>query len=231
MPADAVHTFDNGVRLYEKHLLPAQLERYAENNVHEPAEEEQFLRLVQRLADRPRLTMADVGAAVGYYAILLRRHVPHSTVICFEPLEAHARALSDNLRLNGVDGGVTIRREAVSSSVGEARFLDRDFSSRLLLAKENENGTAAVATTTMAQVVERDGPIDIVKVDVQGNEVNVLAGADGAFDRIGSWIIGTHGRRIHETCVETLQAAGYEILFDEPQPDGQPDGVVVAARG
>ena len=43
----AIHSFDNGVRVCDDHLLDEQRERYRKRNVHEAEEEDIFVDLVR----------------------------------------------------------------------------------------------------------------------------------------------------------------------------------------
>ncbi len=61
----AIHTFDNGVRVYDDHLLDEQRERYRKHNVHEAEEENIFVDLIHRIPANG--CFVDVGAAIGYY--------------------------------------------------------------------------------------------------------------------------------------------------------------------
>ena len=70
----AIHTFDNGVRVYEDQLLDEQRARYERRNVHEAEEEEIFVDLIRRLP--PDGCFVDVGAAIGYYLILAHKLLP-----------------------------------------------------------------------------------------------------------------------------------------------------------
>ena len=72
--ARAAHTFDNGIKVYDDHLLPLQRERYKKHNVHEADEEEHFINIIRSLP--PDGVYLDIGAAVGYYAMLARRLSP-----------------------------------------------------------------------------------------------------------------------------------------------------------
>ena len=85
--ARAIHTFDNGVRVYEDQLLEEQRARYRKRNVHEAEEEEIFVDLIRRLP--PDGCFVDVGAAIGYYLILARKLSPRLTIHGVEPLERH----------------------------------------------------------------------------------------------------------------------------------------------
>ena len=92
----AVHTFDNGVRVYDDHLLDEQRERYRKHNVHESEEENIFVNLIQRIPANG--CFLDVGAAIGYYLILARKLAPGITIHAVEPLARHRAFMRENMR-------------------------------------------------------------------------------------------------------------------------------------
>ena len=115
--ARAIHTFDNGVRVFEDQLWEGQRARYRKRNVHEAEEEDIFVDLIRRM---PRNgCYVDVGAAIGYYLILARKLAPHLEIHGVEPLERHWHLLRENLALN--DLVVVLREVAASMSAGDER--------------------------------------------------------------------------------------------------------------
>ena len=252
-----IHTFDNGVRVYEDQLLDEQRARYKKRNVHEAEEEEIFIDLIGRLpADG---CFVDVGAAIGYYLILAHKLSPRLTIHGVEPLERHRRFLNDNLVLNGLTrDGFVIHAEGLTSSAGSRTFMDRGYSSRLapegvqravslsarwkhLLEavglRRPKNEILTIPTITLDAFVKRVGrPIDLLQMDVQGLEVEVLKGAPESMQTgaVKCFLIGTHGRArgltLHEECRELLRASGYTIEIDQPDTKEQPDGILVARK-
>ena len=253
----AIHTFDNGVRVYDDHLLEEQRARYQKRNVHEAEEEDIFVDLIRRLpADG---CFVDVGAAIGYYLILARKLAPQLAIHGVEPLERHRRFLQENLRLNGLTSeDCIIHSEGLTSAAGSETFVDRGYSSRLapVAAKKSvslsarwkrflesvglrtpKNETLIIPTITLDALVRRIGcPIDLLQMDVQGLEVEVLKGARECMQTgaIGTFLVGTHGRArgltLHEECRALLQASGYAIEIDQPDTKEQPDGILVASK-
>jgi FkbM family methyltransferase len=247
----AIHTFQNGVRVYEDQLLEEQRARYRKHNVHEAEEEEIFVRLIRRLP--PDGCFVDVGAAIGYYLILAHKLAPGLTIHGVEPLARHREFLSENLALNGiVPDEFTIHQEGLTSSEGNAVFDDRGYSSRLagdsftakrkrLLSRiglrRKKDRVLMIQTITLDALVRRIGrPIDLLQMDVQGLEVEVLKGAEESMKSgaINMFLIGTHGRAkglmLHEQCRDLLRAHGYAIEVDLPDTKEQPDGILVAMR-
>ena len=253
----AVHTFANGVRVFEDQLLPGQRARYRKRNVHEADEEENFIELIRRLpADG---CYVDVGAAIGYYLILAQKLSPSLTIHGVEPLERHRRFLADNLFLNGLEEGVfSIHCEGLTSKEGEETFFDRGYSSRFgssdgegkvhlstrwkrlletLGLRKTRDVIFRIPTITLDSLVRRIGrPIDLIQMDVQGLEKEVLRGGRQSMESgaIRTFLIGTHGRArgltIHDDCRELLRSQNYKIEIDQPAPAGQPDGILVASK-
>jgi FkbM family methyltransferase len=94
-------------------------------------------------------------------------------VLAFEPnADVHA-VLRENLAANGVAERVTLIPKALGELAGTARFYVREDTSSLL-------DVAADATPVEVEVVRADeevsGPIDVVKLDVEGGESAALKG-------------------------------------------------------
>jgi FkbM family methyltransferase len=223
-----LHRFDNGILIEDDLIIPVQRARYAACNLHEPEEEAWFHRL---LADhRPGQTFRfwDVGAGVGYYGLLVTALIPGAKVTAFEPLPAHAAAITRHWRLNGrPDRDLAILPLAASDRDGQARFVAVHYGSHL--ATDRQAGDLVVRTAPLAPLLARLGvPVDLMKIDVQGAELAVLQGLWPQARMVRSWIVGTHGPDIHLAVSDWFRRLGATILCDEKAVPGQPDGLVVA---
>lgn len=134
------------------------------------------------------LTIVDVGARWGV-SDRWDRYRPHVRVIGFEPDEDECRRLNS---LEEADGAVAFVPVALGSSTGDATLhLTRDPACSSLyapsatvsrhrpeLAVIEQMGQAPVSLTTLDEWLRASGHdrVDVVKLDVQGAELDVLEG-------------------------------------------------------
>jgi FkbM family methyltransferase len=120
----------------------------------------------------------DLGANIGFFTLLGARLVgPEGTVVAFEPWPQNAEQLQRNAELNGFTQVVT-ERVAVSSQVGIASFtLPEGRRDAGALGAGKSGTTISVPTTTMdAYAAGAARPPNVVKIDVEGAELDVLRG-------------------------------------------------------
>ncbi|MGE0717825.1 MAG: FkbM family methyltransferase [Alphaproteobacteria bacterium] len=132
--------------------------------------------------------LIDVGANIGLYALKGARLVgPGGRVVAVEPGAVASQMLADNLALNAFRN-VTIVRKALADHVGEATLhhipLGNDPQAFSLLEDGTKEGET-VAVTTLDAMVEDLGlsRVDCIKIDVEGAEEMVLAGASETLRR------------------------------------------------
>lgn len=232
-----IHIFDNGVKVFRRHLLGIQLERYAKINLHEPEEEALFVKVIEDI-DPEHGVFLNIGAAIGYYVILARRLHPKLEIHAFEPLLEHRLYMQENLDLNEISmEGIKIHSVAISSRDGNASFFQRSYGSSLIQEKHLRlpippAEAQTVVKVTMFDMFQKylDTPIDLVQMDVQGFEFDVLAGSIHSLANrlVKTWMVGTHGKRIHEDCKKLLTMHGYQIVYDDMDTKHQPDGILMA---
>jgi FkbM family methyltransferase len=133
---------------------------------------------------KPGMTAIDAGANIGHYAMIAAATVgPSGRVVAFEPDGDNHAALVANLALNGF-GNATAEKLALGAGPGELT-LYRDRANRgghsLVAANvQIEAGASSVRVVSLDDyAAERlaDRKIDFIKIDVQGAEADVLAGA------------------------------------------------------
>ena len=128
----------------------------------------------------PGATVLDVGANVGAYTLLFALWTgPAGRVIAFEPAPASAAALRRQLQLNGLASRVEVVQSAVAGAVGTASFASDGSSGANALATNAATGHLITVETTSldAFCASRSVHPDVIKIDVEGAELDVLRGA------------------------------------------------------
>jgi len=128
---------------------------------------------------RRGMVVLDIGAFVGWYALLAARKVgDEGKVYAFEPDPRNFELLNENLRLNRVDSRVVRLPRAVSDKAGEQQFFlhGGDQSRSSLIASGGADKSTSVTTVVLDDFLERNLTVDVIKMDIEGGEVNALRG-------------------------------------------------------
>jgi FkbM family methyltransferase len=125
---------------------------------------------------QPGDIVADVGAFIGLYTIALAKRVGSSgKVVAFEPDPVNFAALKAHVELNGVSDWVELIQAAVSAQDGFVSF-QTGRASESHISQVSGNGTRMVRCVRLDTIFS-DRELDIIKIDVEGNEEEVLKGA------------------------------------------------------
>ncbi len=128
-------------------------------------------RLLRRLL-APAHRVVDVGANIGYYVLLFESAVgARGRLFCFEPEPDNLTELRRNVERNGL-ANVEIFPMALGCAAAVVS-LDRGINGQV---REDGSGEVEVPLRRLDDVVT--SPVDFVKVDVDGYEGHVLAGAE-----------------------------------------------------
>jgi FkbM family methyltransferase len=155
----------------------------------------------------------DVGANVGIYSLLASLRAGRSgRVYAFEPLERNLQYLRRHISLNQLQN-CTVLAEAVCNQDGT-----RSFSSAALdssMARLSLEGELVVPSTTLDSCIYGTRglpPPDIMKIDVEGAELEVLEGSRRTLDEFHPAIfLEVHGTQLHADCRALLSKMGYHI--------------------
>jgi FkbM family methyltransferase len=123
----------------------------------------------------------DVGANIGVYS-LIAASVAGTEVHAFEPSSLAHRRLQENIDLNHLGGRVHPHRVAVGARDADVLVtVGRDTTNVVLDLEppERVSGTEAATQVTLDHALDPDlaSRVALVKIDVEGREADVLAGA------------------------------------------------------
>ena len=132
---------------------------------------------------------ADVGANDGMYSLYFMARTPATRVVAVEPDEGCRSLLRRNLALNGLSED---RLELVPKFAG------------------NINDSEHVVMDSFTSILE---PPCLVKVDIDGGEVDLLRGAQRLLQqRDVRWIIEVHSAQLESDCARLLRQEGYSTI-------------------
>jgi FkbM family methyltransferase len=127
----------------------------------------------------------DVGANIGAHTIAMSRLVPDGVVIAVEPEPSTAAFLAENVARNcrGEQAGeVRVRRVGLHSKAGTLTLHTSAAHPGGAFTATTESADVAsveIPVVTLDQLVDEENlpRVDLIKIDVEGGEVGVLAGA------------------------------------------------------
>jgi FkbM family methyltransferase len=162
----------------------------------------------------------DVGANIGYVALVAARIVGSSgRVVALEPDADCAAAIRTNAARNDLASIEVVEAAAAERSGAAELVVVRDrLWTRLASVGDHELGERRVTVRTVA-LDDLDGPPPtVVKIDVEGAELDVVAGMTRLLrDARPLVICEMHGRNA-EFCA-AMRAAGYAVSnLDGPEP-------------
>lgn len=164
----------------------------------------------------------DCGANIGLASIWIKRRFPRARLTAFEADPNIAAVLARNLDRNGI-------RDV---DVVEAAVWRENTTLPFRAEGSDAGAIAAVAAQTPGSVVDvpairlRDrlagAPVDLLKLDIEGAELDVLEDAADALDHVRAMQIEVHdfapGRRLLAQCLLVLERAGFSYALDDFTP-------------
>lgn len=158
---------------------------------------------------KPGQVFYDVGANVGFYTLFGAKYVmPEGKVFAFEPLPRNLAYLNKHITLNSL-GDITVVPCAVSNYNGDSYFQIVGNSTSHLA----EAGQLKVKVITLDGYVSDCGfPPDVVKVDIEGAEIEFLEGAKQCLSENRPIIVlAVHSEQIYRRMFDLMRSLGYRI--------------------
>jgi len=180
---------------------------------------------------KPGNTFVDVGANKGYFSLLAAKLIgTDGRVLAFEPEPTNCKWIIKSIKKNGYRN-ITLYDIALSDQNRQVELFLGEKSSWHTIVKGQkfrDRGVINVRARTLDSVLEDvdfNDPIDVMKIDVEGAELQVLKGASDILIQSNNLIIlmdihPTLGVNPKEIC-EFLERKGFSI-FHEKSPFSSP---------
>ncbi|WP_340644588.1 FkbM family methyltransferase [Phenylobacterium sp.] len=160
---------------------------------------------------RPGDLFVDVGANIGSYTVLASA-VCGAETLAIEPDPGTMVSLKRNIEVNEIGGRVTVFEVALGAEQGVAKFtVGLDSMNRM--ASDLDTNVREVPVRKLDDVVGDRNPV-LLKLDVEGHEAAVFAGAHATLRKKSLIAIETESR--DPALVNQLEQAGFEEVFYDP---------------
>jgi len=154
-------------------------------------------------------TFLDLGANCGQYAIPLASNFRH--VVALEPNPIAANLLRRNLALNGISNVEVLEEAVTAHSESITLFEGRWLSTWGVKPSRTGGRMIKVPSTTLTQLLDTYGPVDLLKIDIEGSERDVVREAESHLATVACVVLETLSREV----VQTLVKAGFRLTFLE----------------
>jgi len=155
---------------------------------------------------QPRWAVVDIGANIGYYALMEAKKCKE--VYAIEPGPDCYQALRANVVLNNYHN-VTTHRLAIGDRERVARLSLSDFSEWHKIALDSKGGIEVQMTTLDSFL--KGKKVDLVRMDVEGYEFNILKGMQKTIEKSNPILLVETHKKLLEEYGSSLQQF-YELL-------------------
>lgn len=151
------------------------------------------VRLLASLCSTDQVVI-EVGANIGAISVPLARHLAGlgGKLYCYEPQRTVFNILCANMALNGIEN-IVLKDIGIAEACGTS-FYENPVYSKLgnfgdvslseSFSKEPTSRTVRTSVSTLDEELKDElGSIGLIKIDVQGMELNVLKGAEKTIDK------------------------------------------------
>jgi FkbM family methyltransferase len=153
----------------------------------------------------------DIGANLGYFTLVMAKQVgPGGRVVSFEPDPEMFSALTRNIERNIDDAkGIVAVPGAVGAEAGTVRFARGWRSTRGKIV--SSGGDLEVELMKVDDAADRFGVPRLLKIDVEGAELDVLRGAGAILKSEKPLVlVEVHSDELERSCARLLEEFGYE---------------------
>jgi FkbM family methyltransferase len=164
----------------------------------------------------------DCGANVGTSCAFFKKYYPQSRIIAFEPNPNIASYLQTNIRNNFLDNIEVINKAVWIDANGVDLGLENADDSSIYLEKNKKK----VGSIRLKDFLEKEQTIDMLKIDIEGAEVEVMNDCKDNLKHIKNIFIEFHSyinqpQRL-SAVTKVLEDAGFRYFIIQPENRSKP---------
>jgi FkbM family methyltransferase len=156
----------------------------------------------------------DCGANIGISVLHYKRKYPKAKIIAFEPDPVVLPVLRENLAANHADGVTVVEAAVWTGSRGAHFFVEGADGSRI----QRKQDTATTRVKTVDLLTYLDTPIDFLKMDIEGAEMDVVPHIRKKLSSVRQLAIECHINADHMgkfgVLLESLAGSGFRIAVN-----------------
>ncbi len=159
----------------------------------------------------PKKVVLDIGANIGNHAIYFSKRMDSERIILVEPYPPAIRHLLVNISLNYRNCfDLSFLGRAIGKKAGTARIIaPTEFNIGLTKIAATEPGATPVIT---GDELLSGAPIDLIKIDVEGMEIDVLAGLEATLSNQRPVLYVEVSQQNRERFLTVVERRNYVIL-------------------
>lgn len=187
--------------------------------------------LIPQFSGKDAKLAIDLGANEGYYTLKLKQNNPKCKVIAVEPNPLAFEVLEKNVKSNKLNDVILINKavcnkngkmtleivENVSAIGGkDLGIMNRPWLKREMVKKIKVD---CITLSKLLQEYKVD-KVDILKLDVEGMELEILKSSKNLLNRIHKIVVEWHSKKIRNELKRFLKENGFKLLYEEKRECG-----------
>lgn len=173
----------------------------------------------------------DVGANEGFYTLAMKKNNPNLKVISIEPVPSTYEILKKNIKENKLENVILVNK-AIGLNRGKVLFevvpgVTVISSQDIQMQKRSWLDSKRIRKVCVDSIRLIDlckqfkiKKIDILKIDVEGNELDVLKSTEGILKNTKKIVIEWHNEKLKRECIKYLKKRHFNLIFEEKKKGG-----------
>jgi FkbM family methyltransferase len=182
--------------------------------------------VLQQFSGKKDKVIIDVGANEGFYTLKMKQNNPEAKIISVEANPLNFEILRKNVKSNKLNKVILVKK-ALTSKVGKFSFeivpevgcisaLDIGLQERPWLKKEKIKKVVVDGITLKKLCdVHKIEDIDILKLDVEGAEMDILSSSRIILPRIKKIVVEYHTPKLKQDVKKFLGANQFRLIAEE----------------